>query len=96
MNCVRTIVLPVDINTEGCLQTYTAGLSMLLGAIGGEFSCITAWTNAGLRIRDIYPGSSFLPIPDPKTALKERGEKKLVVIPFFVAINFTKFKSFYF
>ena len=45
MNCVRTIVLPVDINTEGCLQTYTAGLSMLLGAIGGEFSSITAWTN---------------------------------------------------
>ena len=26
----------------------------------------------------------------PKTALKDRGEKKLVVIPFFVAINFTK------
>ncbi len=40
MNCVRTIILPVDINTEGCLQTYTAGLSMLLGAIGGEFSCM--------------------------------------------------------
>jgi hypothetical protein len=45
MNCVRTIILPVDINTEGCLQTYTAGLSMLLGAIGGEFSSIKAWTN---------------------------------------------------
>jgi hypothetical protein len=26
----------------------------------------------------------------PKTALKDRGEKKLVVIPFFGAINFTK------
>jgi hypothetical protein len=23
-------------------------------------------------------------IPDPKTATKERGEKKLIVIPFFV------------
>jgi hypothetical protein len=52
-----------------------------------------------LRIRDVYPGSWFLPIPDPgsripdpKTAIKERGEKKLVVIPFFVAINFTKLK----
>jgi hypothetical protein len=35
-----------------------------------------------LRIRDVYPGSLFLPIPDPgpKTATKERGEKKLVVI----------------
>ncbi len=29
-------------------------------------------------------------IPDPKTAIKERGGKKLVVITFFVAINFTK------
>ncbi len=29
-------------------------------------------------------------IPDPKTATKERGEKKLVVRPFFVATNFTK------
>jgi hypothetical protein len=31
-------------------------------------------------------------IPDPKTATKERGEQKLVVIPFFVATNFTKLK----
>jgi hypothetical protein len=31
-------------------------------------------------------------IPDPKTATKERGEKKFVVISFFVATNFTKFK----
>jgi hypothetical protein len=30
-------------------------------------------------------------IPDPKTATKERGEKKFDVIPFFyVATNFTK------
>jgi hypothetical protein len=43
------------------------------------------------------PGSWFLPIPDPgsripdpKTATKERGEKKLVVITFYVATNFTK------
>ncbi len=28
--------------------------------------------------------------PDPKTATKERGEKKIVVIPFYVATNFTK------
>jgi hypothetical protein len=34
-----------------------------------------------------HPGSR---IPDPKTATKERGEKKLVVIPFYVATNFTK------
>jgi len=57
-----------------------------------------------LRIRDVYPGSRILifthpgsripdlgsRIPDPKTATKVRGEKKLVVIPFYVATNFTK------
>jgi hypothetical protein len=50
-----------------------------------------------LRIRDVYPGSripdpDFYPsrIPDPKTATKERGEKKFDVIPFYVATNFTK------
>ncbi len=37
-----------------------------------------------LRIRDVYPGSYFYPsrIPDPKAAMKDRGGKKLVVIPF--------------
>ncbi len=37
------------------------------------------------RISD--PGSR---IPDPKTATKERGEKKNFVIPFYVATNLTK------
>jgi hypothetical protein len=31
-------------------------------------------------------------IRDPKTSSKERGEKKLIVIPFSVATNFTKLK----
>jgi hypothetical protein len=35
------------------------------------------------------PGSL---IPDPKTATKERGEKKFVVMPFYVATNFTTLK----
>ncbi len=50
-----------------------------------------------LRIRDVYPGSRILifthpgsRISGPKTATKERGEKKLVFIPFFGATNFTK------
>jgi hypothetical protein len=54
-----------------------------------------------LWIRDVYPGSriliftpdpDFYPsrIPDAKTATKERGEKKFVVITFYVATNFTK------
>jgi hypothetical protein len=51
---------------------------------------------AVLRIRDVYPGARILVfthpgslISDPKTAAKERGEKFFVVIPFFVATNFT-------
>jgi hypothetical protein len=45
------------------------------------------------------PGFRFLPIPDPgsripdpKTATKERGEKKFVVITFYVATTYTKLK----
>jgi hypothetical protein len=40
----------------------------------------------------LIPDPDFYPsrIPDPKTATKERGEKKLVVIPFYVTTNFTK------
>ncbi len=46
---------------------------------------------AVLRIRDVYPGSWILPIPDPKTAKKDRGEKNQISChTFFVAINFTK------
>jgi hypothetical protein len=37
---------------------------------------------------DFYPSR----IPDPKTATKERGGKKFVVIPFYVATKFTKLK----
>ena len=38
------------------------------------------------------PDPDFDPsrIPDPKTATEERGERKFVVIPFYVATNFTK------
>jgi hypothetical protein len=44
-----------------------------------------------LRIRDVYSGSR---IPDPKTATKERGEKKFAVISFFIATSFTRRKKF--
>ncbi len=48
---------------------------------------------------DFYP--SRIPdlgsrIPDPKAAMKDRGEKKIVVIPFVGAINFTKLNYFIF
>jgi hypothetical protein len=38
------------------------------------------------------PGSLFLSIPDPKTAIKERGETNFVVLPCFAATNITKLK----
>ncbi len=43
---------------------------------------------------DFYPSRIPDPesrIPDPKTATKERGEKKIVVITFYVVTNFTNF-----
>ncbi len=45
-----------------------------------------------LRIRDVYPGSWFLPIPDPgsKNSNKRQGWKFFFVKPFFVVTNFTK------
>jgi hypothetical protein len=48
------------------------------------------------------PGSLFLPIPDPgsripdtKTATKERGEKKLVVIPVLSSHKFHKIVNYF-
>jgi hypothetical protein len=35
---------------------------------------------------DFYP--SRIPDPGPETATKEKGGKKFVVIPFFIATNF--------
>jgi hypothetical protein len=39
-----------------------------------------------------HPGSR---IPDPKTATKERGEKKLDVKPFYVATKFNKIVNYF-
>ncbi len=48
-----------------------------------------------LRIRDVYPGSWFLSIPDPgsKKQQQQRGVKKFVVLPIFVATKITKFNK---
>jgi hypothetical protein len=55
---------------------------------------------SGMFIPD--PGSWFLPIPDPgsripdpKTATKERGKKKLNVKPFYVATKFNKIVNYF-
>jgi hypothetical protein len=46
----------------------------------------------------LLPDPDFCPsgsqIPDPKTATKERGEKKFVVLPFFVATKSQNFKLY--
>ncbi len=54
------------------------------------------------RIRDVYPGSripdpDFYPsrIQDPKTATKERGEKKFDVIPFLFSHKFHKIVHYF-
>jgi hypothetical protein len=57
-----------------------------------EFAGGSVPRGAVLRIRIVYPGSLFLPIPDPKTARKERGEKKICYHTIFLATNFTKLK----
>jgi hypothetical protein len=55
-----------------------------------------------LRIRDVYPGSRILifthsgsRIPDPKTVTNEKGEKKLVVKPFFCSHKFHKIVNYF-
>jgi hypothetical protein len=48
---------------------------------------------------DFYPSripDSGSRIPDSKTAMKDRGEKKFVVIPFFWSHKFHKIELFYF
>ncbi len=66
------------------------------------FQALNQCGGSGMFIPD--PGSWFLPIPDPgsripnlgsrisdpKTVTKERGEKKFVIILYFVFTNFTK------
>jgi hypothetical protein len=54
-----------------------------------------------VRIRDVYPGSRILIFThpgslDPKTASKEGGEKKLVVIPgFYCSHKFHKIENYF-
>jgi hypothetical protein len=54
--------------------------------------CLTS--DPGSRILIFtHPGSR---IPDPKTAMKDIGEKKFVFIPFFWSHKFHKIELFYF
>jgi hypothetical protein len=73
--------VPYQVNVPGYLDTVpsVADPSVYPG------SRILIFTHPGSRISNLRSW-----IPDPKTATKERGEKKFVVIPFFVSTNFTK------
>jgi hypothetical protein len=57
---------------------------------GTVVTALTSVADPGCLSR--IPDPDFYPswIPDPKTATKERGEIKYVVMPFFVAKNLTK------
>ncbi len=77
------------------LESHSKGI---VSRDGYFFECLHQCCGFGMFIPD--PGSWFYPsripdpgsrIPDPKTATKERGEKKLVVIPFYLATNFKIF-----
>jgi hypothetical protein len=54
-------------------------------------SCFLPIPDPGSQIPD--PGSR---IPDPNTAMKDRGKRKFVVLPFFGATSFTKLNYFIF
>ncbi len=60
------------------------------------FSNLLMWPV--LRIWDVYPGSWFLPIPDPgsKNSNKRKGWKKIYCQTLFCSHKFHKIKSYFF
>ncbi len=73
-------------------KTFRSGINILNGFTSVGASVADPGCLSRIPDPDFYP--SRIPdlgfrIPDPKTATKERW-KKLVVIPFYVATNFTK------
>ncbi len=66
-----------------------------------RYSIYSILLKAVLQIRDVYPGSripdpDFYPsrIPDPKTATKERGEKKISCHTIFCCYKFHKIEHY--
>jgi hypothetical protein len=66
------------------------------GGDGAEVVYIPHLPNSSVAVRMFIPDPDFYPsrIPGPgsKNNNKREGRKKLVVIPFFVALNFTELK----
>jgi hypothetical protein len=91
----KTLYISADLKILLRTLTLESGKSVFERPNNSLLECF----NSMLRIRDVYPGSRILifvhpgsRIPDPKTATKDRGEKKFVVLLFFVATKVTKLK----
>jgi hypothetical protein len=86
--CYMTIAGFSVPDPPGSLFTVFLGPNFIMKKCKNSEKCRVADPGCLSRIPDpdFYPSR----IPDPKTATKERGEKKFVVITFYVATNFTK------
>jgi hypothetical protein len=101
---VNLVVLCGEKPTKSLLERMALSLPAQLAAVAPEekyeVSRVTrsaADPGCFSRIPDlVFCLSRISDLLDPKTATKERGEKKLAVLPFFVAINITKLEIFYF
>ncbi len=84
----KKILLMFYLPYEAVLHSLSGDVIALYGTSVADPGCLSRIPDP-----DFYP--SRIPdlgsrIPDPKTATKERSEKKFFVIPFYVATNFTK------
>jgi hypothetical protein len=75
--------------SSGLAEKFCKELATLVLLSHQSFAAMSL---AVLRIRDVF-GSR---IPDPKSAMKDRGEKIFIVIPFFWSHKFHKIELFYF
>ncbi len=93
---------PSDSDPEPDLHPFQPNVKIIY-TFSRKFQFQVNWHCCSVGIRDVYPGSQipdpdYYPsrIPDPKTAMKDIGEKKFVVIPFFWSHKFHKIELFYF
>ncbi len=74
----------------------------MLGSNPRQLRLRHQWLSAVLRIRDVYPGSWFLPIPDPGSRISDPGSKnsnkrerwKKICYTFFCSHKFHKIEYY--
>ncbi len=76
---ILNLHLPPDLQLRICRKKFNLHFCLLSSV--ADRGCLSRIPDP-----DFYPSR----IPDPKTVTKERGEKKFVIILFFVVTNFTK------